>query len=226
MTGVAGGRVEQLVEPELALQLDLLLLAGVDEADLRADLGREQLDHVVGERLRGRHHLALLQQEPDHVGRGAVQLGPEVLRRRGALDDDRPLGNGSGRRRVARRLHRLQLLAAATPPATPPRRALTAAAGTAAGTAAAAGRATRAARSAAEATAGTAAAATAEATSRAAAATTGRAAGARAATGRTTARTAAARWRGAPTTEAGRGRDGLARHRGGRAGRRWDRLPG
>ena len=31
----------------LGLQLGLLLLAGVDEADLGAELGGEQLDHVV-----------------------------------------------------------------------------------------------------------------------------------------------------------------------------------
>ena len=39
----------------------------------------EELDHVVGERLGRGHHLALLQQEPHHVGRGPVQAGTEVL---------------------------------------------------------------------------------------------------------------------------------------------------
>src|SRR5581483_10182561 len=102
------GEVEQLLE------LDLLLLTGVDEANLRADLGREQLDHVVRERLRGGDHLALLHEEAHDVGRGAVQLRAEVLRRRGALDDDRALGHGRGAVRVRRRLERLQLLAVAT----------------------------------------------------------------------------------------------------------------
>src|SRR5205807_4692372 len=35
------------------LELDLLLLAGVDEQDLGADVVGEQLDHLVGERLGG-----------------------------------------------------------------------------------------------------------------------------------------------------------------------------
>ena len=87
MTVMTGGRRRQrlvvvvlvVVDVEQLVQLDLLLLARVDEADLGADLGGEQLDHVVGERLGGRDHLALLQQEADDVGRGAVQLGAELL---------------------------------------------------------------------------------------------------------------------------------------------------
>ena len=39
-----------LVVVEQREELELLLLAGVDEQDLGADLGREQLDHVVGQR--------------------------------------------------------------------------------------------------------------------------------------------------------------------------------
>ena len=38
----------------LGLELGFLLLARVDEADGGAELGREQLDHVVAERLGGR----------------------------------------------------------------------------------------------------------------------------------------------------------------------------
>ena len=90
----AGRGVEQLVEAELALQLDLLLLAGVDQPDVAADLGREQLDHVVGQRLGGRDHLALLHQEADDVGCGAVQLGTELLRGGCPLDDRLTLGDG------------------------------------------------------------------------------------------------------------------------------------
>ena len=59
------------------LELDLLLLARVDEPDLGADVGGEELDHVVGERLGRRDHLALLHEEPYDVGAGAVQLGTE-----------------------------------------------------------------------------------------------------------------------------------------------------
>ena len=43
----------------LGLELRLLLLAGVDQADLRTDLGGEELDHVVGQRLGGGDHLSL-----------------------------------------------------------------------------------------------------------------------------------------------------------------------
>ena len=59
---------------EHRLQLDLFLLAGIDEQQLGADLEREQLHLLVGERHRRRDHLAVLEQEADDVGGGAVQL--------------------------------------------------------------------------------------------------------------------------------------------------------
>ena len=105
---------EQLVDAEALLELDLLLLAGIDEADLGAELGGEQLDHVVGERLGGRDHLALLHEEADDVGRGAVQLGADVLRGGGPLDDDLALGDRRVVRREAGGLDGLQLVAVAT----------------------------------------------------------------------------------------------------------------
>ena len=64
-----------------------ILLTRVDEPDVGADLGREQLDHVVGQRLRGRDHLALLHEEAHDVGRRAVETGPELLRGRAPRDD-------------------------------------------------------------------------------------------------------------------------------------------
>jgi hypothetical protein len=85
----------EVLDAEHLLELHLLLLARVDEADLRADLCGEEVDHVVGQGLRGRHHLALLEQEADDVGRGAVQLGTEVLGAGPALDHDLALGDGS-----------------------------------------------------------------------------------------------------------------------------------
>ena len=117
MTGARERRVVVVleeVEVEQLLQLDLLLLAGVDQADLGAELGGEQLDHVVGQRLGGRDHLALLHQEADDVGRGAVELGTELLGGGGALDHDLARGDRGVVRRVARRRHRLQLVAVAT----------------------------------------------------------------------------------------------------------------
>ena len=82
-------------------QLGFLLLAGVDQADVGADLGREELDHVVGQRLRRHDHLALQQQEADDVAGAAVELGPEVAGRRAALDDDLAVGHRRRRRLVA-----------------------------------------------------------------------------------------------------------------------------
>ena len=50
----------------------LLLLAWVDPAHLGAQLDGEELDHVVGQALVSRDHLALQQQEAHHVTGGAV----------------------------------------------------------------------------------------------------------------------------------------------------------
>ena len=71
---VVVGIVEQL------LQFDLLLLTGLDEQDLCADLEREQFHLLVGERHRRRDHLTVVEQEPHDVGRRAVQLRSELLR--------------------------------------------------------------------------------------------------------------------------------------------------
>ena len=100
-------------------QLRLLLLAGVDQAHVGADLGGEELDHVVGQRL-GRHdHLALQQQEAHDVTGAAVELGPEVARGRAALDDDLALGHGRRRGLVGGQLRRLELFEVAPAPAGP-----------------------------------------------------------------------------------------------------------
>ena len=80
--GSLGVRVVVVVVVEEGLELELLLLAGLDEQDVGADLEREQLDLLVGERHGGRDHLALLEQEAHDVGRRAVQLGAELLGRR------------------------------------------------------------------------------------------------------------------------------------------------
>ncbi len=108
MTVTTGGRgrwsasvLFVLVLEVAGQQLGLLLLAGVDQAHVGADLGGEELDHVVGQRL-GRHdHLALEEQEAHDVAGTAVQLGPEVAGGRAPLDDDLALGHRGGRGLVA-----------------------------------------------------------------------------------------------------------------------------
>ena len=62
----------------------------------------------------------MLEEEAHHVGRRAVQLGAELLRRGAPLDDDRALGDGSIRRRVRGHRLRRQLLHGATTAPTSP----------------------------------------------------------------------------------------------------------
>ncbi len=121
---------------EEGLQLEFLLLTGVDEQKVRADIEGEQLHVIVGEGLRSRDHLAVVQQELDHVRSRPAELRGELLSGHAALDDDRSLGNRGapiGERQVLRL--ELVLVAATTPTATTRRTALSAGApGTAAGT--------------------------------------------------------------------------------------------
>ena len=81
------------------LQLELGLLAGLDEQHLGAERLGDELDHLVGERLRAGDHLARVEQQAHEIGSGAVQLGCELLDGDAALDDDLALGH----RRIARR---------------------------------------------------------------------------------------------------------------------------
>ena len=206
-----------VVVGEQGLELDLLLLARVDEQDLGADVVGKQLDHLVGQRLGGRDHLALLKQEEHDVGGRAVQLGADVLGARPPLDDDLALRDGCVGAGVAGGLGGLDLLQ--TPPPAAPRRSgpgpagTTASARTPARTAAgAAGEATGpAAGATGEATTGRTAG-TATATAGPAAGTTGEAARTGTRAGTTGASraggTAGGRW--TPPALAGRRRDGLA----------------
>ena len=101
-------------------ELGLGLLAGVDQTDVGPELSGEQLDHVVGERLGGRDHLALQQQEPDDVSGRSVQLGTEVAGRRAPLDDDLAFGHRRVRGHVRGQLGRFQLLQVPTTTSRPP----------------------------------------------------------------------------------------------------------
>ena len=67
-------RLVVVVFAEHRLQLELGLLAGLDEEDLGTERLGDELDHLVGERLRAGDHLAGVEQQPHEVGGGAVQL--------------------------------------------------------------------------------------------------------------------------------------------------------
>ena len=71
--GVRIGReVEQLLE------CFFLFLARVDQTNFGADVGGEQVDHVVAQGLGGRDHLALEHEEPHHVGGRAVEPRTQI----------------------------------------------------------------------------------------------------------------------------------------------------
>ena len=210
--GKVRGVLVLLGQVEHLLELDLLLLTGIDHGDLGAHLGGEQLDHVVGQRLGGGDHLALLHEEAHDIGRSAVELRAEVLGRGSPLDDDDTLGHRCIGRGVGGNVHRLELFAVATTTTLATRRTRTAArdgrdrAGIHRGHHRDVRRADRRGHRRA-------------------------AAGAAAGTGRRRATTGAgtgprARRGGLAASEAGRRGDRLARRRAWRAGRRGDRLAG
>ena len=58
-----------VVVTEQRLQLELGLLAGLDEQHLGTERLGDELDHLVGERLRARDHLARVEQQAHEVGR-------------------------------------------------------------------------------------------------------------------------------------------------------------
>ena len=103
-----------VVVAEQRLQLELGLLAGLDEQHLGAERLGDQLDHLVGERLRAGDHLARVEQEAHEVGGRAVQLGRELLDRDAALDDDLALGNRCVGRRELRHRRGTEVLEVAT----------------------------------------------------------------------------------------------------------------
>ena len=79
---------------EEGLEFNLLLLAGIDEQEFGANIEREQFHMVIGQRLRCRHHLAVVQQELHNVGCRPVQLRGELLSGDTALDHDDAVGDG------------------------------------------------------------------------------------------------------------------------------------
>ena len=105
--GARGSRLRVVVfvvVAEQRLQLELGLLAGLDEQHLGTERLGDELDHLVGQRLRAGDHLARVEQQAHEVGRGAVELGRELLDGDAALDDDLALGNrGVGGRELRHR---------------------------------------------------------------------------------------------------------------------------
>ena len=80
---------EELVVPDGIMDLD-------GDPAYGAYLGGEELDHVVGQRLGGGDHLALLHEEPHDVGGGPVQLGAEFLGGGGTIHHHLALGHRAG----------------------------------------------------------------------------------------------------------------------------------
>ena len=70
-----------VVVAEQRLELELLLLAGLDEQDLGAERLGDELDHLVGERLRAGDHLARVEQDAHEVGGVRFSFGRELLDR-------------------------------------------------------------------------------------------------------------------------------------------------
>ncbi len=110
-----------VVVAEQRLQLELGLLAGLDEQHIGTERLGDQLDHLVGERLRARDHLACVEQQPHEVGRRAIQLRRELLDRDSTLDDDLVFGNGRVTGRELRHRGRAEILEVATTPLSPTR---------------------------------------------------------------------------------------------------------
>ena len=108
------GAVVLVVVAEERLQLELGLLAGLDEQHLGAEGLGDELHHLVGQRLRAGDHLTRVEQQTDEVGGGAVQLGRELLDGAATLDDDLALGDGSVGRRELRHRRGTEVLEVAT----------------------------------------------------------------------------------------------------------------
>ena len=82
-----GGSAREVLRVLRVLDAELELLVG-HEVDLEAELGREDLDGVLGQRLLHRHHLAHLEQLLDDRCTGDVELLRDLVDRRAAQDVD------------------------------------------------------------------------------------------------------------------------------------------
>ena len=110
---------ELLVALGLALDVDVegaeqlaVLVLGRDDLDVVAELGAEQAERVLVERLRGRGHLTEVEQHGDEARRVRVDLLGEVGQRGAATqaDDRRAVAAGDGDATRHGRLHVVELL--------------------------------------------------------------------------------------------------------------------
>ena len=214
-----------VVLAEHRLELELGLLARLDEQHLGTERLGDELDHLVGEGLRAGDHLTRVEQKPHEVGGGAVEERRVLLDRDPARNDDLTLGDRRVLRREVGGRRRTEVLEVATTPLLAPgpltlRAGATATAGPTSPTGTT--------RTATGTTAGTAARATTAGRRRAAPTSRERrAAPTTARVGREDARAAtAATTTGGTAGCAGRGRDRLARRAAQGCGRRRDRLAG
>ena len=113
MIVTTGGRADRSASTSSTIWL-LLVVGGVLDRHLALDLGGDQLDLLVGERLRGRPHLAEAHQDLDDLRHLHAERGGEVLDGDAGLDRDRSgrlngrllcaeVPAGSGRAQRARR---------------------------------------------------------------------------------------------------------------------------
>ena len=130
MIVTTGRAVLELVGGVLEDRLGVRLVGGVDDLDLLVELVRDDLDLVVGQRLRERRHLAEAHQLLDQLGDRHGEVLGDVLDRRAGVDPDRVGLQDAG---VLRR--RLRVGAAAPATAAARRAARRAATGAAARTA-------------------------------------------------------------------------------------------
>jgi hypothetical protein len=98
--GRSGREIGRVVLVGLGLEL---LLVRVLDLDFALELCPDELDRVVGQRLRDRDHLADAHHDLDDLGHRHAERGRELLHRRPRVDRD-------GARRLGRRLLRRSLL--------------------------------------------------------------------------------------------------------------------
>ena len=102
MIVTTGGRAERSASTSSTISL-LLVVGGVLDRHLALDLGRDQLDLLVRERLRRGPHLAEAHQDLDDLRHRHAERGGEVLDGDAGLDRDGP-GRRRGRLRARGRL--------------------------------------------------------------------------------------------------------------------------